>query len=137
MARILVVDDDADLLKSLSMRLRYEGHDVTSADGGPMALAKLDLEVPHMVITDLRMPEMDGLQLFEAIHRRFPLMPVVILTANGTIPDAVRAMQKGVFGYITKPFEGVALMREVDRAQPTALRRSPRARGARPSEARA
>ncbi|MDR7307878.1 sigma 54-interacting transcriptional regulator [Rhodoferax saidenbachensis] len=116
MARILVVDDDADLLKSLSMRLRYEGHDVTSADGGPMALAKLDLEVPHMVITDLRMPEMDGLQLFEAIHRRFPLMPVVILTANGTIPDAVRAMQKGVFGYITKPFEGAALMREVDRA---------------------
>ena len=116
MARILVVDDDADLLKSLSMRLRYEGHDVTSADGGPMALAKLDLEVPHMVITDLRMPEMDGLQLFEAIHRRLPLMPVVILTANGTIPDAVRAMQKGVFGYITKPFEGAALMREVDRA---------------------
>ncbi|MDZ7919832.1 sigma 54-interacting transcriptional regulator [Rhodoferax sp.] len=116
MARILVVDDDADLLKTLSMRLRFEGHTVTSADGGPAALSTLDLEVPHMVITDLSMPDMDGLQLFEAIHRRFPLMPVVILTANGTIPDAVRALQKGVFGYITKPFEGVALMREVDRA---------------------
>jgi two-component system response regulator GlrR len=116
MARILVVDDDEDLLKSLSMRLRYEGHTVTAAESGAVALSRLDLEVPHMVITDLRMPGMDGLQLFEAIHRRYPLMPVVILTANGTIPDAVQALQKGVFGYITKPFEGVALMREVDRA---------------------
>ncbi len=116
MARILVVDDDPDLLKSLAMRLHYEGHTVTPADGGAMALSKLDREVPHMVITDLSMPDMDGLQLFEAIHRRYPLMPVVILTANGTIPDAVRALQKGVFGYITKPFEGAALMREVDRA---------------------
>lgn len=62
------------------------------------------------------MPGMDGLQLFEAVHRRFPLLPVMILTANGTIPDAVNAMQRGVFGYITKPFEGVDLMREVDRA---------------------
>jgi len=116
MARILVVDDDPDLLKSIAMRLHYEGHQVTAADGGAMALSKMDLEVPHMVITDLRMPGMDGLQLFDAIHRRYPLLPVVILTANGTIPDAVQAMQKGVFGYITKPFEGAALMREVDRA---------------------
>ena len=96
------------------MRLHYEGHAVTQADGGAAALAKLDLEVPHMVITDLQMPGMDGLQLFEHIHRRYPLLPVVILTANGTIANAVQALQRGVFGYITKPFEGAALLAEVD-----------------------
>ncbi|OYU42548.1 MAG: hypothetical protein CFE44_23375, partial [Burkholderiales bacterium PBB4] len=116
MARILVVDDDADLLKSIAMRLHYEGHTVTQAGSGAAALAKLDLDVPHMVITDLQMPGMDGLQLFEHIHCRYPLLPVVILTANGTIANAVQALQKGVFGYITKPFEGAALLREVDRA---------------------
>ena len=116
MARILVVDDDPELLKAIAMRLHYEGHAVTQADGGAAALAKLDLDVPHMVITDLQMPGMDGLQLFEHIHRRYPLLPVVILTANGTIANAVQALQRGVFGYITKPFEGAALLREVDRA---------------------
>ena len=116
MARILIVDDDPALLRLLALRLHYEGHQVVEADSGAQALAKLDHEVPHILITDLRMPGMDGLQLFEAVHRRLPLMPVLILTANGTIPDAVHAMQRGVFGYITKPFEGADLMREVDRA---------------------
>jgi len=116
MARILIVDDDPTLLRLLSMRLHYEGHTTIEADSGTAALAKLDLELPNIMITDLRMPGMDGLQLFEAVHRRFPLLPVLMLTANGTIPDAVHAMQRGVFGYITKPFEGVDLMREVDRA---------------------
>lgn len=98
------------------MRLHYEGHTVTQADGGGTALAKLDLDVPHVVITDLQMPGMDGLQLFAHIHRRYPLLPVIILTANGTIANAVQALQKGVFGYITKPIEGAALLAEVGRA---------------------
>jgi len=116
MARILIVDDDPALLRLLSMRLHYEGHVAIEADSGVAALAQLDHELPHIMITDLRMPGMDGLQLFKAVHRRFPLLPVLMLTANGTIPDAVEAMQKGIFGYITKPFEGADLMREVDRA---------------------
>jgi two-component system response regulator GlrR len=116
MARILIVDDDPALLRLLSLRLHYEGHTTVEASSGAAALARLDQEVPHILITDLRMPGMDGLQLFEAVHRRFPLLPVLILTANGTIPDAVHAMQRGVFGYVTKPFEGQDLMREVDRA---------------------
>lgn len=116
MARILIVDDDPALLKLLSMRLHYEGHTAIEAVGGVMALAALDLETPQLMITDLRMPGMDGLQLFEAVHRRLPLLPVLMLTANGTIADAVNAMQRGVFGYVTKPFEGADLMREVDRA---------------------
>ena len=116
MARILIVDDDPALLRLLSLRLHYEGHTAMEASSGAIALSKLDHEMPHIVITDLRMPGMDGLQLFEAVHRRYPLLPVLMLTANGTIPDAVKAMQRGVFGYITKPFEGADLMREVNRA---------------------
>jgi len=116
MARVLIVDDDPALLRLLALRLHYEGHTAIEAASGAAALALLDHELPNILITDLRMPGMDGLQLFEAVHRRFPLLPVLMLTANGTIPDAVNAMQRGVFGYITKPFEGGDLMREVDRA---------------------
>ena len=116
MARILIVDDDPALLRLLSLRLHYEGHSVIEADSGAAALASLDHEVPHIMITDLRMPGMDGMDLFAAVHRRHPLLPVLVLTANGTISDAVNAMQRGVFGYVTKPFEGFDLMREVDRA---------------------
>ncbi len=116
MTRILIVDDDAALLRLLSLRLRHEGHEVIEASSGEAALAKLDHELPALLITDLRMGGMDGLQLFEAVHRRHPLLPVLMLTAHGTIPDAVKALQRGVFGYITKPFEARELMAEVDRA---------------------
>jgi two-component system response regulator GlrR len=116
MTRILIVDDDAALLRLLSLRLRHEGHEVIEANSGEAALAKLDHELPALLITDLRMGGMDGLQLFEAVHRRHPLLPVLMLTAHGTIPDAVKALQRGVFGYITKPFEARELMAEVDRA---------------------
>ena len=78
MARILIVDDDPALLRLLSLRLHYEGHTVIEASSGALALSKLDHEIPHIVITDLRMPGMDGLQLFEAVHRRYPLLPVLI-----------------------------------------------------------
>ena len=116
MTRILIVDDDAALLRLLSLRLRHEGHEVIEASSGEAALAKLDHELPTLLITDLRMGGMDGLQLFEAVHRRHPLLPVLMLTAHGTIPDAVKALQRGVFGYITKPFEARELMAEVERA---------------------
>ncbi|MES3001630.1 MAG: sigma 54-interacting transcriptional regulator [Pseudomonadota bacterium] len=116
MARILIVDDDAALLRLLSLRLRSEGHEVIEASSGEAALARLDHELPQLLVTDLRMGGMDGLQLFEAVHRRHPLLPVLILTAHGTIPDAVKALQRGVFGYLAKPFEARDLMAEVDRA---------------------
>ncbi|RYX92122.1 MAG: response regulator [Comamonadaceae bacterium] len=116
MPRVLIVDDDTALLRLLAMRLRHEGHDVLEAESGEAALALLDHGLPQLLITDLRMGGMDGLQLFEAVHRRHPLLPVLILTAHGTIPDAVKALQRGVFGYVTKPFEARELMAEVDRA---------------------
>ena len=116
MARILIVDDDPALLRLLALRLRSEGHEAIEAMSGEAALGQLDQTLPQLLITDLRMGGMDGLQLFEAAHRRHPLLPVLMLTAHGTIPDAVRALQKGVFGYIAKPFEARELMAEVDRA---------------------
>jgi two-component system, NtrC family, response regulator GlrR len=116
MPRILIVDDDAALLRLLELRLRAEGHDVVEATSGEAALARLDHELPELLITDLRMGGMDGLQLFEAVHRRHPLLPVLMLTAHGTIADAVKALQRGVFGYIAKPFEARDLMAEVERA---------------------
>lgn len=116
MASILIVDDDPALLRLLALRLRHEGHEAIQAASGEEALARLDAQLPQLLITDLRMGGMDGLALFEAVHRRHPLLPVLMLTAHGTIPDAVRALQRGVFGYITKPFEARSLMAEVDRA---------------------
>jgi two-component system response regulator GlrR len=115
-SRILIVDDDPALLRLLSLRLRSEGHEPVEASSGEAALSFIDRGLPQLLITDLRMGGMDGLQLFEAVHRRHPLLPVLILTAHGTIPDAVKALQRGVFGYIAKPFEARDLMAEVDRA---------------------
>jgi two-component system response regulator GlrR len=113
---ILIVDDDPTLLRLLGMLLRQEGFRVVAADSAERALALLQTERPQLVITDLRMGGMDGLALFEAVRRSFPLLPVIILTAHGTIPEAVQATRQGVFGFLTKPYEAGALLDEVRRA---------------------
>ena len=110
---ILLVDDDPDLLKLISLRLASAGYRVRTADSGEAALGALAVARPGVVITDLRMPGIDGLQLFEAIHRAHPALPVIILTAHGTIPDAVSATQRGVFGFLTKPFDSQELLQKV------------------------
>lgn len=108
--KILLVDDDASLLKLLSIRLNAVGFDVDAVTSGEEALGRLPSYQPHLVITDLRMDGMDGLALFDSIHERHPSLPVIILTAHGTIPDAVQATRRGVFGYLTKPFDSKALL---------------------------
>jgi two-component system response regulator GlrR len=110
---ILLVDDDPDLLQLISLRLTSAGYRVRTADSGETALASLAVARPAAVITDLRMPGIDGMQLFEAIHRQHPTLPVIILTAHGTIPDAVTATQRGVFGFLTKPFDSQELLQKV------------------------
>src|SRR5690349_19876511 len=110
---VLLVDDDPDLLKLISLRLTSAGYRVRTADSGETALATIAVERPATVITDLRMPGIDGLQLFEAIHRQHPALPVIILTAHGTIPDAVSATQRGVFGFVPKPFGSQDLLQKV------------------------
>jgi two-component system response regulator GlrR len=114
--RILIVDDDAALLRLLSLRLQKEGFTVIEAASGEEALGRLAATVPDLLITDMRMGGMDGITLFEAVNRRHPALPVIILTAHGNIPDAVHATRKGVFSYLTKPFEARTLMVEVERA---------------------
>ncbi|MGD2083354.1 MAG: sigma 54-interacting transcriptional regulator [Chromatiales bacterium] len=115
-ASILIVDDDAGLLRLLSMRLSAAGYDVATAGSGEEALASLPRVRPRLVISDLRMEGMDGMTLFDIIHERDPTLPVIILTAHGTIPDAVAATHRGVFGYLTKPFDSRELLERVDSA---------------------
>src|SRR6202171_3502077 len=110
---VLLVDDDPDLLKLISLRLTSAGYRVRTADSGETALAALAVQRPAAVITDLKMPGIDGLALFDAIHRQHPAMPVIILTAHGTIPEAVSATQRGVFGFLTKPFDSQELLQKV------------------------
>ena len=114
--RILVVDDDPDLLRLLTIRLKSAGYDVTAVASAEQALTQLSIARPHLVVTDLRMSGMDGAALFEAIHATHSTLPVIMLTAHGTIPDAVAATKRGVFGYLTKPFDAQALLAEVERA---------------------
>jgi two-component system response regulator GlrR len=114
--KILIVDDDLDLLKLLTFRLQGAGYGIESADSAERALAKLSVFVPHLVITDLRMGGMDGMALFQRIRKMHPALPVIILTAHGTIPDAVAATQQGVFGYLTKPFDSKELLAQVEKA---------------------
>ncbi|GAB4254262.1 MULTISPECIES: sigma 54-interacting transcriptional regulator [Deferrisoma] len=113
---LLVVDDDRDLLKLLALRLKAAGFRVTTAASGEEALAALAADAPDLVITDLRMDGMDGMALYDAIRERHPSLPVIILTAHGSIPEAVEATRRGVFGFMTKPFDGRELVAEVRRA---------------------
>src|SRR6476661_7475281 len=85
---ILLVDDDKDLLQLIAMRLSAAGYNVNAVESGETALASLAVARPQVVVTDLRMQGMDGMALFDAIHRDSPSLPVVILTAHGTIPEA-------------------------------------------------
>lgn len=114
--RILLVDDDADLLLLVSMRLKSNGYEVASVNSGEKALAQFPVFRPHVVITDQRMPGMDGLALFEAIQKSQPRLPVIVLTAHGTIPDAVEATRRGIFSYLVKPFDANILLDNIEKA---------------------
>src|SRR6478672_8600956 len=114
--KVLLVDDDKDLLQLIAMRLTAAGYEVTAVESGEAALASLAVARPQCVVTDLRMHGMDGMALFDAIHRDSPSLPVVILTAHGTIPEAVSATRRGVFSFLTKPFEPKVLLDTVAEA---------------------
>ncbi len=114
--RVLVVDDDADMLRLLSMRITAAGHHVTAVGSAEAALAQLDIERPQLVLSDVKLPGRDGLQLFDEIRARHPALPVILLTAHGTIPDAVEATARGVFTYLTKPYDGKELLDKIAQA---------------------
>jgi two-component system response regulator GlrR len=114
--KILIVDDDTDLLELLTMRLTAAGYKVDAVQSAEAALNYLDVSRPQLVISDMQMSGMDGMALFEQIHRTLPTLPVIILTAHGTIPDAVTAVQRGVFGYLAKPFDSKTLLANISQA---------------------
>ena len=115
-ARILVVDDDPGLLRLLTIRLRAESYEVEAVEGGPQAVAAASRFRPDLVITDLRMEPMDGIALLKELQNRWPGLKVIMLTAHGTIPDAVQATQMGAFGFLTKPVDKQELLDQVQKA---------------------
>lgn len=115
-AHILVVDDDEDILRLLVMRLRAKGFRISAVGSAEEALACIAVDPPRVVVSDVRLPGRDGLALFEEIRATRPSLPVILLTAHGTIPDAVNATSRGVFGYLTKPFDSQTLLGKIDQA---------------------
>ena len=113
---ILLVDDDEGLLELLSMRLTSAGYSVQTQKNGFGALALLEQTRPSLMITDLRMDAMDGMALFSRVRVMYPTLPVIILTAHGSIPEAVEATQNGVFSFLTKPFDSRHLLEVVSKA---------------------
>lgn len=115
-AKIMLVDDDQGFLTLLAMRLTSEGFHVTTASSGPECLQKLETVVPDVMISDLRMDAMDGLELYSKAHRMMPYLPVILITAHGSIADAVTATQQGVFSFLPKPIDRQQLMDLIHKA---------------------
>ncbi|MEL6869611.1 MAG: sigma 54-interacting transcriptional regulator [Pseudomonadota bacterium] len=114
--RILIVDDDPGLLRLMSIRLRAENYIVEAVESAMAALAVLGRFQPDLVISDLRMDKMDGIGLLQELQQRAPGLNVLIMTAHGTIPDAVEATKSGAFGFLTKPIEKDELLANVEKA---------------------
>ncbi len=115
-ASLLLVDDDSSLLKLLSIRLKSEGYEVRTALSGKEALQLIEQQRPDLVMSDLRMDEMDGLALFDQIQKRWLGLPVIIMTAHGTISDAVSATRSGVFSFLAKPIDKNELAQALEEA---------------------
>jgi len=115
-SRVLIVDDEARMAEVVAAALRRAGHECETCASGEAALAALDERGADVVVTDWKMPEMDGVDLLRLLHARRPGLPVVLLTAHGTVPSAVAAMREGAFDYVTKPFDNDELRATVGRA---------------------
>jgi len=106
---LLVVDDDIQMLSALEAALRRKGHTVETASNGLDAFSKLEKAPFQAIITDLRMPGMDGLELLQQVRRTRPSLPVIVLSAYGTVPTAVDAMKAGATDFLLKPFSHTSL----------------------------
>ncbi len=113
---ILVVDDEARFREILGLALQRAGHRVLAAGDGRAALALLETETVDVVMSDLRMPQMDGRSLLTAVKQRWPNVPVVVVTAHASLKDAVRTIKEGAFDYVSKPFEIDELERVIHNA---------------------
>ena len=111
--KLLIVDDEPNIRRILQMAFEKVGYVAVTAEDVPMALEMIDTESPDCVITDVTMPGMTGYELLREVKSTRPDMPIVIMTAFGTIPQAVQAIRDGAFEYVTKPFDLDALKRIV------------------------
>ncbi|HID69408.1 MAG TPA: response regulator [Desulfobacterales bacterium] len=113
---ILLVDDEQDLLSLWTLRLESAGYAVTTAQSGEEAMVQFSAATPNLVITDLRMGPMDGMAFYEAIRKINKSIPVIIITAHGSIPEAVDATRLGVYSFLPKPIDGRKLLQEIENA---------------------
>jgi len=114
--KILVVDDDPGLLMLMRVRLEAAGYQVISAEGGQEALTHAQAEACDLALVDLKMVDIDGITLLQELLRLHPRLPVIILTAHGTIASAVEATKKGAYDYLTKPFDPPDLLHRIEKA---------------------
>jgi len=113
---VAFVDDDADLRRANAHSLELAGHDVRLFDGAAAALKAIGPDFPGVVVSDLRMPGMDGMELFRALHEADPDLPVIFITGHGDVATAVAAIRDGAYDFITKPYPPDALLRSIARA---------------------
>ena len=125
-SRILVVEDDSALAQALTDTLSLSGYEVVNATDGEQALARLDREQVDMVLTDVQMRPMDGRALLRNLRSRFHDLPVLVMTAYGTVEQAVEAMKLGAVDYLAKPFEVDDLLEKVERYLPHRISRAGR-----------
>ena len=118
-ATILVADDEQNLRRVLAAHLLKAGYQVLTADDGQNALDILEKQEVNVVVTDLKMPGLDGMEVLRQVQQKFPGIPVLILTAHGTVDNAVQAVKAGAFDYITKPFDKNELLSTIAKAART------------------
>jgi len=116
LGKIMVVDDDRNLVALLQMRLEAAGYEVIPAYDEREAVERIREQVVDLSIVDLQLIHTDGIRLMEELHLIIPAMPVIILTAHGSIESAVEAMKRGAYGYVTKPFEPQDLLFQLEKA---------------------
>jgi DNA-binding NtrC family response regulator len=115
-ANVLVIDDESSILESLRILLRNEGFTPHIAQGGRQGLEQIASLSPDIVLTDVRMPNVDGIEVLSAVRRQDPAIPVILMTAQATLQSAVQAVNEGAFYYIQKPFRNDDLIAILRRA---------------------
>ena len=112
-ARVVVIDDDEAVLDSLRVLLESEGFEVETFERASAFLQRFEGKLPGCLVTDVRMPDMDGLELLQALSARGPLPPVIVITGHGEVPMAVQAMKLGARDFLEKPFDTAAFMTSI------------------------
>ncbi len=116
MSRIVVVDDDPSVLEAFQQLLSDSGHRVETLTTGGEALSSCETQLPDLVITDLCMPGISGLELVRTVRGRWPRLPVILMTGHGTMETAIEATRFGTFDDYLKPFNPQAMLDAIDRS---------------------